>query len=864
MATERQGERLTIGVLAPLLAGAYMTRVMAGCDEVAQRSGARLIAIQTLDPDSWGTESVVPWSVLQEGVRSDLFGWTPEAAAPRFSLRVSWNRIAGFLVVLNAVEPWYLQALRDAGKPVVVVSDEVEGFPCPVVRADNRTGIIEAVSHLVAHGHRRIAFAGAPAQADIRDRLDAYREALALHDIREDFLYEAADNLEAGGEVAARRMLAAGVPSTAVVAATDYNALGIMKALGEAGLRLPRDQAIVGFDDVEAASSVHPTLSTVHQSFEEIGRSAAHLLLDMLHGRRVAATTHLIPTRFIARASCGCGAAVAVGSQSAGATPRGSPPDRLRSRLEYLLTTGEPATADQASRLDLAVGLLVAALTPGAPEPEDFHREVACALHAISPRWTTVPATIACLREYGREVQESEQPHLDAAAFEMRLNQFVVELSHVMAEAEANGRTVQQLAVDMEHDVTSSLIRGSTGDPRALAWLGYTTAQAGCLGMWSAEGSPGGGESPWLEIAGSFVKKGPTLVLPGRCRVEDFPPAIPLEAIDFHPGDITVVLPTKTTTMDIGLLAIAIPVHTTELRGRDRLYDMGALLGVAVEHELITERLRRSNADLATFSHAMAHDLRNPLATIAMWASVAQTQAGASDGESLLRVVSQIREVAGYADELVTDLLRFAELDRGTVPPEPVDLGDAASRAVTTLESTISEHHAEVELSELPTVLGNFAELELVFQNLIANAVKHGGARKPQVRLLASLRRGTWTVRCRDNGGGIPERLREHVFEPFVRGDHHGIGSGLGLATCRRVVEAHGGRIWIEASSTRGTTIAFTLPALEVPSSIAATPRRAALQPPGAASTSPGRRPKARTGNHGVAAQGLPGTAALG
>ena len=176
-----------IGVLSPLLAGSYASNLIAAVTTSSRASGTRVVAIQTLDLDFGGPQERLTRSVPRGTTDdADYMGWPPgtEALVPRFTLRPAWEQVAGFLVVLNAVEPWYLQALRDAGKPVVMLSHEVEGFACPVVRADNRAGIAQAVSHLVGHGHRRIAFAGCLVQSDITERFAAYREALAAQGMR--------------------------------------------------------------------------------------------------------------------------------------------------------------------------------------------------------------------------------------------------------------------------------------------------------------------------------------------------------------------------------------------------------------------------------------------------------------------------------------------------------------------------------------------------------------------------------------------------------------------------------------------------------------------------------------------------------
>jgi len=347
-----------------------------------------------------------------------------------------------------------------------------------------------------------------------------------------------------------------------------------------------------------------------------------------------------------------------------------------------------------------------------------------------------------------------------------------------------------------------------------VSWLSHTTARAGCLGLWSTDSPAGAEEGRQLDIAGSYLRGGGRLRLPAQARVEQFPPDGLLEDLDWAPGELAMVFPTKTPQLDLGLLAVVSPLRPAEESGRDRLFENNALLSVAIEREVITERLRRSNADLATFSHAMAHDLRNPLATISMWAAVARMRAGPGDDAGpVLQVVDQIKDVADYANELVTDLLQYAELDRRISSVEPVDLNQAAARVIATIGSSIAQQGALIETGNLPTVFGRSGELQVVLQNLIENSIKYRGDQPPRIRLDAVRNGGTWKLSCRDNGQGIPPDSREQVFEPFTRGHTSIPGSGLGLATCRRIVEGHGGRIWIAATGNLGTTVAFTLPA---------------------------------------------------
>ena len=195
-----------------------------------------------------------------------------------------------------------------AGKGVLALGHEEPGFSYPAVLPDNRGGIKQALQHLVEHGHTRIAFAGSLQHFDVRERYAAYCDGLRAHGIQPDpsLLYDIEDNHEFAGRDAGRRMLAAGLPSTAVVAATDLNAAGIMSTLKEAGHVLPADQAITGFDDLPGNASLSPALSSISQHLEEMGNQAARLVMRMAAGETVAPGHYVVDGSFVARESCGC------------------------------------------------------------------------------------------------------------------------------------------------------------------------------------------------------------------------------------------------------------------------------------------------------------------------------------------------------------------------------------------------------------------------------------------------------------------------------------------------------------------------------------------------------------------------------
>jgi len=140
------------------------------------------------------------------------------------------------------------------------------------------------VDHLIEHGHTQIGFAGDLSQRDIRERFEGYRDALADHgiDVRREWFYETTGNHEPGGADAADRFIAAGMPTTATIAATDRNAIGFARALRASDFVLPRDQALIGFDHTESGARLVPRLSTVDPHHDRVGELAVNLLLSQL------------------------------------------------------------------------------------------------------------------------------------------------------------------------------------------------------------------------------------------------------------------------------------------------------------------------------------------------------------------------------------------------------------------------------------------------------------------------------------------------------------------------------------------------------------------------------------------------------
>ncbi len=236
------------------------------------------------------------------------------------------------------------------------------------------------------------------------------------------------------------------------------------------------------------------------------------------------------------------------------------------------------------------------------------------------------------------------------------------------------------------------------------------------------------------------------------------------------------------------------------------------------QRELLAQ-LSQSNAELEAFAYIISHDLQEPLRMIASYLQLVDRRtAGALDGET--------REFIGYAvdgakrmQSMITDLLDYSRIDRKGRPFEPCDTGQAADSAIRRLDPAMADIGGRVSRGPLPVIDGDFPQLVRLFQHLIDNALKYSDpARAPRIHISADRdpeQPECWRFAVQDNGIGIEPQFNDRIFLMFQRLHARGAysGNGIGLAICKRIVERHKGRIWVDSRPGSGSTFLFTLPA---------------------------------------------------
>jgi signal transduction histidine kinase len=227
------------------------------------------------------------------------------------------------------------------------------------------------------------------------------------------------------------------------------------------------------------------------------------------------------------------------------------------------------------------------------------------------------------------------------------------------------------------------------------------------------------------------------------------------------------------------------------------------------------EELARSNQELEQFAYIISHDLQAPLRTISGFLNLLHRRYSGQLAPGAVEFINLAVEGADRMSQLINDVLALARVSTRGTPPEAVAGGESLSQALASLHGEIEESRAELIFRDLPMVTADRNQLAQLFQNLVGNAIKYRKAdQPPRIRITAEEKKNEWIFAVADNGIGIDPKYSERIFQIFQR--LHAVseysGTGIGLAISKKIVERHGGRIWMESEPGKGSTFYFTLP----------------------------------------------------
>ena len=582
-----QSSNITIGVFSnPLIGGGY--------------TGETNLLAETLR----GIHAVV----RQQGVQVIVISEAPGAAG---FPPPAWEQVDGWIAIHVADG---VAELARTGVPLMLVNEFVEGADCLAVLPDNRGGAHAAITHLIDHGHTRIAFMGVMAFADVRERYAGYRAALAERHIPFDpeLVFELAPNQHHSLRIehdslrsVVRELVEARMPCTAIFPSNDNNARIVIEMAQAAGYHVPERLAVVGFDDIEGAQYTDPPLTTIRQQLYENGVAAAELLLARIAGQADVPRISYVPTALITRRSCGCDVVeYAPQAKLPGLDSSFAWQGLLARELVCLIRRPlplDPAVApEEIWPGSTSVCQALAAAAHGrAPPPADALARAWREAVALAADLETCLDLVDLLERTGARLAAAVADRAAPARMETFLKYARLELLRAYHARQKAATTRAEYLVRMTYDVSQALIGQLAGQSQRLNWLDQTAEIWGCLGLCDADS---GGDSSRLTIVGSYRRgEGADAPIGRSYSVAAFPPVELLPASTRGGEHIVKLFPIRTPEREWGVLALCGPIEP-----RPNTPMLAMLLGGALERDSLLAALATQQETLrAAYEHQL-------------------------------------------------------------------------------------------------------------------------------------------------------------------------------------------------------------------------------------------------------------------
>lgn len=726
----------------------------------------------------------------------------------------------------------YLQQVRAAGFPVLFIGS---GEPGPTIMTNNRRGIRQAVQHLVEHGRRQIAFVAGSVDdlsGDSGQRLEAFRLACSEYGLEYDprrVVY--GRHVYDGGFAGAQQMLTSGAAFDALIASNDESAIGAMDALKQAGLRIPEEVAVIGFDNRLEGAVQQPGLTSVHvplfnMGYHSLQQMVQHLTLGLPLPPLIEVDTHLV-----VRQSCGCG--VVNLTESAGLNAQTKVSTEPETLFQKIAAQVQKQAFDLSEEeiLVLCRRLTEAfdnSLTTNTPMP--FRAALSDALQRTLQSEDGAHIWQEAISLLAHNLQPSSNLSLghtllDEArvtiSAQMQQQHRLYTLQERWASSRLSLLTARLLTALDEQQIYDILAR----------YLPDLEIEFAQIVLFEPEGND---PYAWSILRDALHPTQP----PKRFRSQNFPPdgLLPAE----HPFQLTLI-PLTDQTGQIGLLVFD-AVHLNLYGAITQ--QLGSALNTARLYRQATEARRaaeEANRLKSRFLSTISHELRAPLNLIVGLSGLVLEEGDEQNAtlpETTRRDIERIYAYAQHLGGLIGDVIDLASSGAGQLrlQYETVNLGEtlkmvAESGQQLALDKGLSWHASLPE--DGPWVWGDRTRLRQIALNLINNAIKFTA--KGGVSLSVEERDGQAWLTVRDTGMGIPPEEQAHIFEAFRRSERSLAGGypglGLGLAICKTLVEKHGGQIEVSSSGKPGLGAVFQvkLPTIP-PRTLSASPQTA--QPP--------------------------------
>ncbi|MBN2393961.1 MAG: substrate-binding domain-containing protein [Anaerolineae bacterium] len=849
--------RLTIGMLfenMPNEQQAYLSQVLAGVTSVAEKQDVNLLCFT-------GGHLYHTFYNQFDTQRNILYELVTNHTVDGLIILGTINTYAPMHKTLEFYQ-------RYSQLPLVHIGLSLENIPTVV--ATETAGLYNAVVHLIQDHHlRRIAFINSPEnRPTARPRYQAYVQALQDNDIAvdPDLVISGDWTVRAGREAVEVLLDQHKADVQAIVASNDNMALGALEALQERGIHVPYDMALTGFDDTLMSRLAIPSLTTVHQSMFELGAQGLTMLLAKITGKEMPLKV-LLPTELIIRQSCGCPDPVVAranavvpseGDQAAGYILV-SEREQIVAELAPLLGAMEEAaewiedllTAYASDIDDESTGVFLSTL-------DKILREVIQNGGDLA-RWQDV---ISALRR-------RLHPHSSNPALCTRVDNLWHQARVFIGEAMRKAQAQHQMQADQQHIVMrisgqklmttfdfatllDIIVECMTQldipacylalyeDPQPYEYPQPAPEWSRLVLAYHTTESPSPGHD--YEADTSERRFHSNLLLPPEMWPHDRRYTWIVEPLYFQNDQLgfailemgsaespvyEILREQISSALKSVLLfqeqkraeeALVQAYAHVEQQVRERTLELEQEINErrqaeAMQQILINE-LEAKNTELERFTYTVSHDLKSPLITISGFTGFLEQDMLTGDLEQAREDMTHINTAVARMQRLLDELLELSRIGRLMNPPEEVSFAEIAHEAVALAQGRIAAHGVQVDIvPDLPTVHGDRARLVEVVQNLVDNACKFMGDQSQRQIEIGARQDGNETVfYVRDNGIGIDPQYHHKVFGLFDKLDPQSEGTGVGLALVKRIIETHGGRIWVESQLGQGATFCLTLP----------------------------------------------------
>ncbi len=769
----------------------YLAPIFRGMSRAAQKLNCNLLFGCGIGPSASPNDPFRPaWPV--PGPEQDFIPIGP------------WNT-HGLIVATplhSSMRAEYLQQVRAAGLPVLFIGS---GEPGPTIMANNVAGITAAVQHLAAHGHRRIAFIAGSSDdlsGDSGMRLSAFRTACRMFGIPfDERLLVYGRHVYDGGFAGAQQILASGVPFTALVASNDESAIGAMDALKQAGVRIPEDIAVIGFDNRLEGAVQTPGLTSVHVPLFNMGYHAVeqmwrHLTLGQPLPELMEVDTHLV-----VRQSCGCKTGNSI---QIPAHPKQPLYQQIAAQIRK-----QSYGLEETETIDLCRSLTEAFEKSLADsDASDFR----AALSRVLQRTVENEDGAHIWQDAISLIAQNLENHSNLPLAKTLLDEARVSISEQMQQQYRLYALSERWTSSRLSLLTARLLTALEEEQiyeilaRYLPDFGIEFAQ---VGLFEAEG-----DDPF---AWCLLRDGlnPKQALQ-RLRSQDFPPE------GLLPNDRSfqlTLIPVTDQTGQIGFMAF--DAAHLNLYGAI-VQQLGSALNTARLYRQATEARRaaeEANSLKSRFLSTISHELRVPLNLIVGLSGLILEESeeqNVSLPETTRRDIERVHAYAQHLGGLIGDVIDLASSGAGQLrlQYEAVNLGDTL-RVVAESGQQLALDKGLTWQADLPEngpwVWGDRTRLRQIVINLVNNAIKFTARGQVSLRLITQ--DGWARIEVQDTGLGIPIEEQAHIFEAFHRSERSVTGGypglGLGLAICKTLVEMHGGKIGVSSTGIEGEGATF-------------------------------------------------------